>query len=105
MVGHAFYPGFGVRRASFSPHAYRFLRRSGFNGVAITDSVSVFGSRYATSTAVLAVLAGADLVLYTNGRDAARAIRRLLPLARMGALDEHVRRVLRLRRELGLGRP
>ncbi len=100
MVGHAFYPDFGRWRASFSPRAYRLLRRSGFEGVAITDSVSVFGSRYATSSAVLALRAGADLVLYTSGRDAARAIRRILPLAREGLLDDAVRRVLELRREL-----
>jgi beta-N-acetylhexosaminidase len=105
MVGHAFYPRLGRWRASFSRRAYRLLRRTGFAGVAITDSVSVFGSRYATSSAYLALRAGADLVLYTNGPDAARAIRRLLPLARAGLLDEHVRRVLRLRRELGLDRP
>jgi beta-N-acetylhexosaminidase len=105
MVGHAFYRRLGDRRASFSRRAYRLLRRTGFDGVAITDSVSVFGSRYATSSAVLAVRAGADLVLFTSGRDAARAIRRLLPLARAGELDEPVRRVLHFRRELGLDRP
>lgn len=105
MVGHAFYPRLGRWRASFSRRAYRLLRRTGFEGVAITDSVSVFGSRYATSSAFLAIRAGADLVLYTSGRDAARAIRRLVPLARAGALDEPVRRVLRFRREFGLGRP
>jgi beta-N-acetylhexosaminidase len=97
MVGHAFYERLGGRRASFSSGAYRLLRSIGFDGVAITDSVSVFGSDYATSSAVLAIRAGADLVLYTSGRDAARAIRALVPLARAGALDEHVRRVLRLR--------
>ena len=105
MVSHAFYPRLGPRRASFSPRAYRLLRSIGFDGVAVTDSVSVFGSRYATATALLALRAGADLVLYTNGRDAARAIRRLVPLARSGALDESVRRVLRLRRQLGLAGP
>ena len=105
MVGHAFYGALGVRRASFSPRAYELLRQAGFEGVAITDSVSVFGSRYATSSAVLALGAGADMVLYTNGRDAARAIDRLLPLARSGALDDAVRRVLELRRNLGLDGP
>jgi beta-N-acetylhexosaminidase len=105
MVSHAFYERFGARRASFSPQAYELLRRMGFDGVAITDSVSVFGSDYATETAELAIGAGADLLLYTNGRDAARGIRALLPLARAGELDERVRRVLRLRRELGLRTP
>lgn len=105
MVGHAHYPSFGKRRASFNRAAYRLLRRTGFEGVAITDSVSVFGSDYAAETALLAARAGADLVLFTNGRDAARAIRALLPLARRGLLDERVERVLALRRSFGLGLP
>jgi beta-N-acetylhexosaminidase len=105
MVSHAFYRRFGERRASFSPRAYRLLRRQGFHGVAITDSVSVFGSPEAVPSALRAVLAGADLVLFTNGRDAARAIRALLPLARRGLLDEHVERVLRVRHSLGFGVP
>ncbi len=67
----------------------------------MTDSVSVFGSRFAVVSARLAILGGADLVLYTNGRDAGRAIAALVPLARRGRLDEHVKRVLRLRRSLG----
>lgn len=105
MVGHAFYPRLGPRRASFSERAYRLLRRSGFDGVAITDSVSVFGSAYAVLSARLAIRAGADLVLYTNGRDARRAIKALLPLARRGFLDERVERVLRFRHSLGIRRP
>jgi beta-N-acetylhexosaminidase len=105
MVSHAFYRGRGPHRASFEPRLYRLLRRIGFDGVAITDSVSVFGSRWAEFAARKAVRAGADLVLYTNGPDARRAIRALLPLARQGLLDRHVARVLRLRHSLGLGRP
>jgi len=105
MVGHAFYPRFGVRRASFSPRAYRLLRRLGFRGVAMTDSVSVFGSDDAVYAARSAVRAGADMVLYTNAPDAERAVRALVPLARSGALDVHVRRVLRLRHELGVAPP
>jgi beta-N-acetylhexosaminidase len=103
MVGHAFYRRFGLeRRASFNPAAYRLLRRLGFDGVTITDSVSVFGSDPAVSSAKRAVRAGADLVLLTNGPDAARVIDALVPLARRGLLDEHVRRVLAFRRRLGL---
>jgi beta-N-acetylhexosaminidase len=103
MVGHAFYERFGLdRRASFNPAAYRLLRRLGFRGVAITDSVSVFGSEPAVTSAKRAVRAGADLVLLTNGPEAARVIKALVPLARRGLLDEHVRRVLAFRRELGL---
>jgi len=103
MVGHAFYRRFGLEwRASFNPAAYRFLRRLGFDGVAITDSVSVFGSDWAVRAAKHAIRAGADLVLLTNGPDAARVIDALVPLARRGLLDEHVRRVLAFRGRLGL---
>jgi beta-N-acetylhexosaminidase len=103
MVGHAFYRRLGLeRRASFNPAAYRLLRRLGFDGVAITDSVSVFGSDPAIPSARRAVRAGADLVLLTNGPDAARVIEALVPFARRGLLDEHVRRVLAFRRRLGL---
>ena len=103
MVGHAFYRRLGLeRRASFNPAAYRLLRRLGFDGVAITDSVSVFGSEPAVLSAKRAVRAGADLVLLTNGPDAARVIEALVPLARRGLLDEHVRRVLAFRRRFGL---
>lgn len=105
MVSHAFYPRFGRRRASFSPRAYRLLRELGFQGVAITDSVSVFGSPEAVPSALKAARAGADLILFTNGRDAARAIRALIPLARRGLLDDNVERVLELRLSLGLARP
>jgi beta-N-acetylhexosaminidase len=106
MVGHAFYARFGAsRRASFSATAYRLLRREGFDGVAITDSVSVFGSDWAVRAARRAVLAGADLVLLTNGPDAARVVRALVPIARRGLLDEHVERVLAFRRSQGLRMP
>jgi beta-glucosidase-like glycosyl hydrolase len=105
MVSHAFYGRLGGRRASFSRAAYRLLRETGFDGVAITDSVSVFGSPEAVPSALKAVRAGADLVLFTDGRDTARAISALIPLARRGLLAEHVRRVLAWRHSLGLMNP
>lgn len=105
MVGHAFYPPFRNMRASFSPAAYRMLRRMGLEGVAITDSLSVFGSRYAVVAARYAARAGADLLLFTNGHDAARAIRSLVPMARRGQLDDQVARVLAFRHWLGLPAP
>jgi beta-glucosidase-like glycosyl hydrolase len=104
MVGHALYGRLGGR-ALTSPAAYRLLRRLGFRGVAITDSLSVVRGLWPRRWAVGAVRAGADLLLFTSGRDAARAIEALVPLARRGLLDPHVRRVLRLRRSFGLDPP
>jgi beta-N-acetylhexosaminidase len=105
MVSHAYYRNRGPHRASFEPSVYRLLRGSGFQGVAITDSLSVFGSDWAVITARAALRAGADLLLFTNGRDASRVIRALVPLARRGLLDEHVERVLELRHAFGLNTP
>jgi beta-N-acetylhexosaminidase len=96
MVGHGVYPSLGPRRAALEPAAYRLLRGLGFRGVAMTDSLDVVNG-HAEEWARAAILAGADLVLFTSGADAARAIRVLVPLARSGLLDSHVRRVLRFR--------
>jgi beta-N-acetylhexosaminidase len=96
MVGHGVYPTLGSRRAALEPAAYRLLRDLGFEGIAITDSLDVVRG-HAQDWAVAAARAGADLLLFTSGKDAARAIRVLLPLARSGELDAHVGRVLRFR--------
>jgi beta-glucosidase-like glycosyl hydrolase len=95
MVGHAFY---GTRyRASLEPSTYRRLRALGFDGVAITDSLSLVHDAPVERWAPQAIRAGADMVLFTSAAHARRAIRALLPLSRRGELDEHVARVLRLR--------
>jgi beta-N-acetylhexosaminidase len=100
MVGHGVYPELGPRRAVLSPAAYKLLRGPlGFRGITITDSLSVVRGRAAV-WAPAAARAGADLLLFNDSRDAARAIRALVPLAREGALDAHVARVLRFRAEL-----
>ena len=96
MVGHGVYPGVGPRRAALEPGIYRLLRSLGFEGVAITDSLDVVHG-HVKEWALAAVAAGADLLLFTSGPDAAKAIRVLLPLARSGTLDVHVARVLRFR--------
>jgi beta-N-acetylhexosaminidase len=96
MVGHGVYPTLGRRRATLEPATYRLLRDLGFEGVAMTDSLDVVRG-HAREWAVAAVRAGADLLLFTSGADAARAIQVLLPLARSGELDAHVARVLRFR--------
>jgi beta-N-acetylhexosaminidase len=102
MVGHAIYPRLGPRRASLEADTYRLLRRLGFRGVAITDSLGVLGSPYAPYWGRLAIRAGADLVLTTSARDAWRIVDALVPLARQGELDGKLVRVLRYRRALGL---
>lgn len=96
MVGHGVYPTLGPRRATVEPATYRLLRGLGFQGVAMTDSLDVVNG-HAKEWAGAAIRAGADLLLFTSGRDAARAIRVLVPLARAGDLDAHVGRVLRFR--------
>jgi beta-N-acetylhexosaminidase len=97
MVGHGVYPTLGPRRAVVEPATYRLLRRTlGFRGITITDSLSVVHGR-AAAWAVAAARAGADLLLVNNPPEAARAIAALLPLARQGALDVHVARVLRFK--------
>ena len=100
MVGHAIYARLGPRRASFEPKTYELLRRLGFHGVAITDSLGVLGSPYAPFWARLAIRAGADMVLTTSARDATRIVDALVPLARAGALDAKLVRVLRYRSSL-----
>jgi len=79
------------------PATYKLLRGSlGFRGITITDSLSVVHGR-AAAWAPAAARAGADLLLFNDPRDASRAIAALLPLARSGALDTHVARILRLK--------
>lgn len=100
MVSHAIYPRLGRRRASLEPKTYELLRSTGFQGVAITDALGVLGRDLAPRWARTAVRAGADLVLFTTGWEAALAVEALVPLARTGELDEHVARVLAFRRAL-----
>jgi beta-N-acetylhexosaminidase len=98
MVGHAFY---GTRyRASLEPSTYERLRRLGFDGVAITDSLSFVRAAPVERWAPQAARAGADMLLFTSPEHARRAIQALLPLARRGELDEHVARILELRHRL-----
>jgi beta-N-acetylhexosaminidase len=106
MTSHAVYERFGWRRAVIAPGAYRMLRRLGFGGVTITDSLSIIRTGpWPERWSRRAVAAGADLVLFTSSAHARRAIRALLPLARRGALDRHVAGVLAFRRSLRLSGP
>lgn len=98
MVGNAFY---GTRfRASLEASTYRLLRRLGFDGIAITDSLSLVHDAPVERWARQAVRAGADMVLFNSPAFARRAIASLVPLARRGELDEHVARILAFRRML-----
>jgi beta-N-acetylhexosaminidase len=98
MVGHAFY---GTRyRASLEPSTYARLRRMGFDGVAITDSLSLIRDAPVERWAPQAARAGADMLLFTSPPHARRAVAALLPLARNGDLDAHVQRIVRLRARL-----
>ena len=104
ITRHEFLPSLGARfRASLQPATYALLRSLGFDGVAITDSLSLVRSAPVERWAPQAARAGADLLLFNSPAHARRAIRALLPLARRGALDAHVARVLRLRRTVRAG--
>ena len=106
MTSHAFYKELGRRRAVANPRTYKRLRAMGFEGVAITDSLSIVQTGdWTRRWAVQAIRAGADLVLFTSSKDAREAVAALVPLARKGLLDEHVLRVLELRTLAGLGPP
>ena len=99
MTSNAFYDG-APFRATITSDTYRRLRGLGFDGVAITDSLSIVRRAPVERWARAAVLAGADLVLFTSPAHARRAIAALTPLARTGALDAHVARVLAFRARL-----
>jgi beta-N-acetylhexosaminidase len=97
MIGHGVYPTLGSRRAVLEPATYNLLRGTlGFRGITITDSLSVVHG-HAAAWAPAAARAGADLLLVNNPGEARRAISALVPLAREGALDAHIARLLRFR--------
>ncbi|HZG36346.1 MAG TPA: glycoside hydrolase family 3 N-terminal domain-containing protein, partial [Gaiellaceae bacterium] len=104
MVGHAFYRELGGFRASLEPATYRLLRRIGFRGVVVTDSMNIVSSP-PPYWPTRAIRAGADMLLYTSPEHARRAIDALVPLARRGELDAKVVRVSEWRRSLGVPPP
>ncbi|WP_199421524.1 glycoside hydrolase family 3 N-terminal domain-containing protein [Actinotalea solisilvae] len=77
--------------ASLSPRAYDLLRDLGFEGVAITDSLGMGAVNLRwdfPEAAVLAVTAGADAVLTTDGRHAVRMRDALVAAVASGTLPE-----------------
>lgn len=93
--------------ASLAPETYELLRERGFNGVAITDSLGMgaVNTRWPFGeAAVLAVAAGADAVLATDGTRALEMRDALVGAVGDGRLpeerlDEAVARVLALKGE------
>lgn len=92
MLGHVTYSALDAERpASLSPAAYALLRDTGFDGVAMTDSLGMGAvhRRWGFSRAtVRAVGAGADAVLVTDGRHARSMTRALVKAVRSGRLSE-----------------
>ena len=93
MLSHAAYdalePG---QPASLSPASYALLRDLGFEGVAMTDSLGM-GAIHRRwdfpEAAVLAVAAGADAVLATDGTQAEAMADALVAAVEDGTLPEH----------------
>lgn len=92
MLDHIAYAAFDPDLpASLSPRAYQLLRELGFDGVAITDSVGMGAVNLRWSfpeAAVLAVAAGADAVLTTDGTQASGMRDALVDAVRSGRLPE-----------------
>lgn len=107
MMSHVTYRALGPLPASLEPAAYRLLRSLGFAGVAITDAVgmeAIVEQWSLPEAAVLALKAGADLVLATPGDKAAAMRDGVVAAVAEGRLpesrlDEAVGRVLALRGE------
>jgi beta-N-acetylhexosaminidase len=92
------FPALGPLPATLEPAAYRLLRSLGFDGAAVTDALNMAAiARWPLpEAAVMALAAGADVVLATPGDQATSMRGGRLPEAR---LDEAVGRVLALRGE------
>lgn len=92
MVNHVAYEALDPELpASLAAPTYELLREEGFDGVAITDSVGM-GAVHQTwdfdVSVVMAIEAGADAVLTTDGNHARRMRDALVKAVRSGDLDE-----------------
>ena len=107
MMSHVTYRALGPLPASLEPAAYEMLRSLGFAGVAITDAVgmeAIVEQWSLPEATVLALAAGADLVLATPGDNAAAMRDGVVAAVADGRLsesrlDEAAGRVLALRGE------
>lgn len=114
MLSTAIYPAFSGRPAAFSGAIAtgELRRRLDFEGVSITDAldtVAVHAFGNTPKAARAAAAAGADLLLYTDPKEAAQAHQALVAGLRTGKLsrssfEEAAGRVLRLRHRLGQSR-
>jgi beta-N-acetylhexosaminidase len=106
MMSHVTFPALGPLPATLEPAAYRLLRSLGFDGAAVTDALNMAAiARWPLpEAAVMALAAGADVMLATPG-DQATSMRDAVVDAVAGGrlpearLDEAVGRVLALRGE------
>lgn len=92
MLGHLRYAALDPELpASLDPEAYALLRALGFEGVAVTDSLGM-GAVHRTwdfpVSTVMAITAGADAVLTTDGRQAQRMRDALVTAVEDGVLPE-----------------
>jgi len=111
MLSTAIYPALANRPAAFAPAIAtgELRQRLGFEGVSITDALDTVSVRAFGGTAKVAraaAAAGADLLLYTDPAEAAKAHRALVRALRSGALprssfEDSVSRILVLRHRLG----
>jgi beta-N-acetylhexosaminidase len=114
MFGHLSFPAIDSQPSSLSPIWHNILREDlGFRGVTITDDMTMLESsgiaQYAdpAHNAVLAIIAGNDLLLYVPSVnfDIGTVVTAVMNAVSTGVIDqeqvdESVSRVLTLRREL-----
>jgi beta-N-acetylhexosaminidase len=92
MLAHVAFPALGDDLpASLSPAAYELLRDLGFRGVAMTDSLGMGAIHQRwdfPESAVLALAAGADALLATDGNHARRMRDAIVDAVRAGDIPE-----------------
>lgn len=112
MLSNAIYPAFDPDHAAgWSPAVCRFLREDlGFAGVTMTDSLNGIGAAMGadpTELAILAAIAGTDVVLLTGGEvSTGRTFARMLAAAESGRipranLEASYARIVALKSVLG----
>jgi beta-N-acetylhexosaminidase len=89
MVSNAIYPKLtGRRPAVLAAATYAFARRLGERGPFVTDSLDAAGLAGQRAVATRAVIAGANLLLYTVPGSAAAGYRELVSAQTRGVIDD-----------------